>query len=225
MAPPVRRVGRAVGALALAGALGSAGCAIPGLADLLGKGVSEVRGGRGEVREVTPLPRGPALDRYRSVRVLPVERSEDAGPVPTSLAKVVEEELRRAIRDAKLFPGGGGPALLIRTRLTTHWPAEGFSQAISAYSEILARVEFLEDGQPSPLAVYYVRGVSTAIKRKSDQDLGRGLASGVVDVLEDHRTPVAPRKPLPAPARTPGRAPVPDRRPEAPVQGPATPDR
>ncbi len=178
---------------------GAAGCILPGTGSVLEKGVAELRGGRGETREITPLPEGPALDRFRRARVLRVERSADAGPIPDGLPGVVESGLRSAVEETKLFLGGKGPTLLIRARLTTHWPASGFAQAISAHSEILARVEFFEEGRRAPLGVYYVRGISTAIARKSDEELSRGLASAVVEVITNHRTPdpekVAERSP------------------------------
>ncbi|MGH7263937.1 MAG: hypothetical protein ACREMB_03650 [Candidatus Rokuibacteriota bacterium] len=169
-----------------AAALG--GCIPPGLGTILEKGVAEYRGGRGEVKEINPFTRGPVLDRFRAFKVLSVERSPDSGPIPTTLPKVIETQLRNALREAKLPTRGRPPGLLIRTRVTTHWRAEGVSQAVSAHSEILARVEFLEEGAEALLAAYYVRGVSTAIARKSDDDLGRGLAEGVVDVILSHRT-------------------------------------
>ena len=168
---------------------GSAGCFVPGVGTVVEKSMAELRGGRGEARGIAPLPEGPALDRFRRVRILRVERSTDAGPIPDALPAVVESELRQAIDEARFFAGEKGPLLLIRTRLTTHWPATGFTQAVSAHSEILARVEFLEDGRRGPLGVYYVRGVSTAIARKSDEALGRGLALAVVEVIGSHRTP------------------------------------
>lgn len=169
------------------------GCFPPGLGTILEKSVAEYRGGRGEVREISPLPSGPVLDRFQSFKVLPVQRSADAGPIPNTLPKVVETQIRSALREAQLPNGRGTPALLIRTRVTTHWRAEGMSQAMSAHSEVLARVEFLEEGATaSPLAVYYVRGVSTAIARKTDEDLGRGLAAGVLEVIESHRTMARP---------------------------------
>src|SRR5262249_10335529 len=152
------------------------------------KSLAELRGGHGEARPITPLPEGPALDRYRRVRVQRVERSVDAGPMPETLPGVVESELRDALTAAKLFPDAEGPTLVIRARLTTHWPANGVAQAVNGHSEILARVEFLEEGKRSTLGVYYVRGMSTAIARKSDGELGRGLASAVVEVIESRRT-------------------------------------
>jgi hypothetical protein len=165
---------------------------IPGLGTLVEKSVAELRGGHGESREVTPLPDGPSLDRFQRIRVMRVERSTDAGPMPDTLPGVVEGELRRAVDEANLVSGGKGPTLLIRTRLTTHWPAVGLSQALAAHSEILARVEFVEEGRRAPLGVYYVRGMSLAIARKSDEQLGKGLASAVVDLIESRRT--APEK-------------------------------
>jgi len=70
--------------------------------------VAEVRGGWGEAREIQPLPAGPGRDRFRSVRVARVERGTDAGPMPPGLPRVVETELRNALRDAGLAPGGPG---------------------------------------------------------------------------------------------------------------------
>jgi hypothetical protein len=181
-------VTRVLGTLLLA-AVAVGGCIPPGLGTILEKGVAEYRGGRGEVKEISPFTRGPVLDRFRAFRVLSVERSPHSGPIPPTLPKVIESQLRNALREANLPTRGRPPGLLIRTRVTTHWRAEGVSQAVSAHSEILARVEFLEEGAEALLAAYYVRGVSTAIARKSDEDLGRGLAEGVVDVILNHRTP------------------------------------
>jgi len=181
---PVRRL------LVLAAVLAATtGCVVPGMGTMLEKGVAELRGGHGEARAITPLPEGPALDRFRRVRVLRVERSADAGPMPDTLPVVVESELREALTGSGFFPGDKGPTLLVRARLTTHWPATGVAQAVNGHSEILARVEFLEEGRRTPLGIYYVRGMSTAIARKSDSQLGRGLAGAVVDVVESRRTP------------------------------------
>jgi hypothetical protein len=174
--------------LAIGLATASSGCMIPGLGTLIEKSMAELRGGHGEAREVTPLPEGPSLDRFQRIRVMRVERSSDAGPMPDTLPGVVETELRRAVDEANLFPGGKGPTLLIKTRLTTHWPAAGLSQALTAHSEILARVEFVEEGRRGPLGIYYVRGMSLAIARKSDEQLGKGLASAVLDLIESRRT-------------------------------------
>lgn len=173
-------------ALALAGL---PGCIFPGIGTVLEKGVAELRGGHGEARAIRPLPDGPTLDRFRRVRVVRVERSADGGPMPETLPAVVEGELREALSVSGLFPGDRGPTLVIRARLTTHWPATGVAQAVNGHSEILARVEFLEDGRRAPLGVYYVRGMSTAIARRSDGELGRGLAAAVVEVIESRRTP------------------------------------
>lgn len=165
------------------------GCLPPGAGTVIEKGVAEARGGRGELQEVRPLPPGQVLDRFRSVRVLAVERSPDGGPIPSTLPRVLEAVLVNGIRESNLFPGVGAPTLVLRVRLTTYWKAEGASQAISAYSEILALVEFLEEGRQAPLGVYYVRGFSTAIKRKSDEDLSMGLTSGVVEIIKKHHSP------------------------------------
>jgi hypothetical protein len=171
--------------------ISASGCIFPGAGTLLEKGFAEARGGRGESKHISPLPEGPTLDRFRAFKIARVERSADAGPMPDALLGVVESELKTAIVESGLFPGspGPGPTLLIRTRLTTHWPATGLSQAYNAHSEILARVEFVEDGRRGPLGIYYVRGVSNAIARKSDQDLGKGLASAVLELIGMHRTP------------------------------------
>ncbi len=165
------------------------GCMVPGMGTVFEKGIAELRGGHGEARAITPLPEGPTLDRYQRVRVLRVERSADAGPMPETLPGVVEGELREALTGSGLFTADKGPTLMVRARLTTHWPANGVAQAVNGHSEILARVEFLEEGRRAPLGVYYVRGMSTAIARKSDGELGRGLASAVVEVIESRRTP------------------------------------
>jgi hypothetical protein len=167
-------------------AAATAGCLPPGAGTLFEKGVAEIRGGWGEAREIQPLPTGPVLDRFRTVKVARVERSTDAGPIPTTLPTVVETELRSALRER--FPGGPGPTLVIRTRLTTHWQSSALAMN-ATHSEVAARVEFLEEGRRAPLGVYYVRGLSAAMARKSDEQLGRGLASGVVDVIESRRTP------------------------------------
>jgi hypothetical protein len=169
--------------------ISATGCIFPGMGSVLEKGFAEARGGRGESKQINPLPEGPTLDRFRAFKIARVERSADAGPMPDTLLGVVETELRTALGEAKLFPGGSGPTLLVRARLTTHWPATGLAQAVNAHSEILARVEFVEDGRRGPLGIYYVRGVSNAIARKSDQDLGKGLASAVLELIETHRTP------------------------------------
>ncbi len=173
-----------VGIVVLAAAAG--GCLPPGAGTLFEKGVAEIRGGWGEAREIQPLPPGPVFDRFRTVRVARVERSTDAGPIPTTLPTLVETELRSALRE--LFPGGPGPILVIRTRLTNHWQSSGLAMN-SSHSEVAARIEFLEEGRRAPLGVYYVRGLSAALARKSDEQLGRGLASGVVEVIESRRTP------------------------------------
>jgi hypothetical protein len=202
MTPAAGRLLLLLQAVALAlTAASTGGCIFPGTSNVLEKGIAEMRGGRGESRQISPLPAGPVLDRFRAFKVSRVERSTDAGPMPDTLPKVVETELRNAIRESNLFPGGPGPTLLIRARLTTHWPAAGLLQAVSAHSEILARVELVEDGRRAPLGVYYVRGVSTAIARKSDENLGRGLASAVVELIESHRT--APENPDRLAERTP----------------------
>jgi hypothetical protein len=173
--------------------IGTTGCMVPGVGTVVEKSMNELRGGHGQAREITALPDGPVLDRYLKVRVLRVERSVDAGPMPEGLPSLIEAGLRDALSDSGLFPGGKGPTLVIRARLTTHWPANGLSQALNAHSEVLARVEFLEEGKRTPLGVYYVRGMSNAIARKSDEQLGKGLASAVVEVIESRRT-LAPEK-------------------------------
>lgn len=188
-----RLLARMAGVTALA--VSATGCIFPGAGTLLEKGFAEIRGGWGEAREIQALPPGPILDRFRAVKVARVERSADAGPLPGTLSTVVETELRSALKGANLFPGGPGPTLLIRARLTTHWPA---SVLAAAPSEIAARVEFLEEGRRAPLGIYYVRGLSTALARKSDEDLGRGLASGVIEVIESRRTPPPAPEPLAA---------------------------
>ena len=167
----------------------TAACLPPGAGTLFEKGVAEVRGGWGEARESRPFPPGPVMDRFRSVKVARVERSADAGPMPAELVKVVETELRNALRDANLFAGGVGPTLVIRARLTNHWRNSGFSTATGGPSEVVSRIEFLEEGRPAPLGVYYVRGISNALARNSDENLGRGLAEGVIEVIESRRTP------------------------------------
>lgn len=177
----------------LIGTTGTTGCMVPGVGTVVEKSMNELRGGHGQAREITALPDGPVLDRYLKFRVLRVERSVDAGPMPEGLPGLIEAGLRDALSESGLFPGGKGPTLVIRTRLTTHWPANGLSQALNAHSEVLARVEFLEEGKRAPLGVYYVRGMSNAIARKSDEQLGKGLASAVVEVIESRRTP-APDK-------------------------------
>ena len=176
-------------------ALAGSGCMVPGVGTLLEKSVAEMRGPWGEVRELQPMPTGPILDRFRTVKIARVERATEAGPMPVALPSVVEGELRTALRETNLFPGGGGPTLVIRARLTTHWPLSGFETAVGGRSELVARVEFLEDGRRAPFGVYYVRGMSAAMTRKSDEALGRGLAAGVIEVIESRRTP-----PPPAPA-------------------------
>jgi hypothetical protein len=176
------------------------GCAVPGIGTVIEKTFAELRGGHGEARPITPLPDGPSLDRFRRVRVARVERSADAGPMPDTLPDVVEGELRDALSGSGLFPGDKGPILLVRARLTTHWQAAGVAQAVNAHSEILARVEFVEEGRRTPLGVYYVRGMSTALARRSDGELGRGLASAVVEVIESRRTP--PERPVERPGAT-----------------------
>jgi hypothetical protein len=181
-------------AMAVVGLLiGTTGCMVPGVGTVVEKSMNELRGGHGQAREITALPDGPVLDRFLKFRVLRVERSADAGPIPEALPALVESEMRDALSESGFFPGGKGPTLVIRTRLTTHWPANGLTQALNAHSEILARVEFLEAGRRTPLGVYYVRGMSNAIARKSDEQLGRGLASAVIEVIESRRTP-APDK-------------------------------
>ena len=180
-------------------AAGASACLPPGVGTLIEKGFVEVRGGWGEARQVQPLPPGPVLDRFRSVKVARVERSADVGPLPTALPKLVETELGNAIREAKLFPGGGGPTLVVRARLTGHWPAANSFSPGSAHSELVARVEFLEEGRGAPLGIYFVRGVSSAIARNSDENLGRGLASGVVELIGSRRTPPEPEKTYPDP--------------------------
>jgi hypothetical protein len=167
----------------------TAACLPPGAGTLFEKGVAEVRGGWGEARESRPFPPGPVMDRFRSVKVARVDRSPDAGPMPADLPKIVETELRNALRDANLFAGGAGPTLVIRARLTNHWRNSGFSTATGGPSEVVARIEFLEEGRSAPLGVYYVRGISTALARNSDENLGRGLAEGVIEVIESRRTP------------------------------------
>jgi len=174
-------------------AASATGCIFPGAGTLLEKSLAEIRGSWGEAQEIQALPPGPILDRFRAVKVARVERSADAGPLPGTLSTVVETELRSALEGANLFPGGPGPTLLIRARLTTHWPA---SVLAAAPSEIAARVEFREEGRRAPLGIYYVRGLSTALARKSDEDLGRGLASGVIEVIESRRTPPPAPEPL-----------------------------
>jgi hypothetical protein len=175
---------------------GASACLPPGVATLIEKGLVEARGGWGEAREVQGLPPGRVLDRFRSVKVARVERSADVGPLPKALPKVVETELGNALREAKLFPGDGGPTLVVRTRLTGHWPAAGFSPG-SGHSEVVARVEFLEEGRGAPLGIYFVRGISGAIARNSDENLGRGLASGVVELIGSRRTPPETEKSVP----------------------------
>ncbi|HXJ84944.1 MAG TPA: hypothetical protein VMS64_40405 [Candidatus Methylomirabilis sp.] len=166
----------------------TAACVPPGVTTVVEKGVSEARGGRGDLQEVTPLPAGNVLDRFRSVRVLPVQSSPDSGPIPNTLPGVLETTLVNGIREAQLFPGRGTPTLFVRVRVTTYWQDEGLLQVLRAYSEILARVEFLEERRPTPLGAYYVRGFSTAIKRKSDADLSAGLTSSVVEIIKQHRS-------------------------------------
>src|SRR5262245_1580704 len=119
-------------------AMVSGGCIPPGVTTVAEKGVNEVRGGRGELQEVRPLPPGQALNRFRSVRVLPVETSPDSGPIPTTLPALVETTLVNGIRDTSLFPGKGLPTLVLRVRLTTYWQDSGVFQVLRAYSEILA---------------------------------------------------------------------------------------
>jgi len=182
-----------VGLVALA--VAGVGCMPPGVGTLLEKSMAEMRGPWGEVRELQPMPLGPVLDRFRTVKVARVERATEAGPMPIALPNVVEGELRTALRETNLFPGGAGPTLVIRARLTTHWPASGFETAVGGRSELVARIEFLEDGRRAPFGIYYVRGVSAALTRKSDEALGRGLAAGVIEVIESRRTP----PPAPAP--------------------------
>jgi hypothetical protein len=186
-----RSLARWVGVAALA--VSATGCIFPGAGTLLEKSYAEIRGGWGEAREIQAFPAGPILDRFRAVKVARVERSADAGPMPGALSGVVETELRSALEGANLFPGGPGPTLLIRARLTTHWPAPMLA---AAPSEIAARIEFLEEGRRAPLGIYYVRGLSTALARKSDEDLGRGLASGVIEVIASRRTPPPAAGPL-----------------------------
>ena len=170
-------------------AMVTGGCIPPGVTTVAEKGVAEARGGRGELQEVRTLPPGQALNRFRSVRVLPVETSPDSGPIPSTLPALVETTLVNGIRETNLFPGKGPPTLVLRIRLTTYWQDSGVLQVLRAYSEILALVEFLEDRRPAPVGVYYVRGFSTAIKRKSDEDLSVGLTSGVVEIIKKHKSP------------------------------------
>jgi hypothetical protein len=201
---PAGGVSRRLGALALrrrvaaplllTAAVFVGGCLPPGAGTAIERGVAEARGGRGELQEVSPLPPGQILDRYRSVRVLPVERSPDGGPIPGTLLKVLEAVLVNGIRQSSLFPGSGTPTLVLRVRLTTYWPADGISQALSAYSEILALVEFLEERRRAPLGVYYARGFSTAIKRKAEEDLSIGLTSAVLEVMQKHHAPPPDKK-------------------------------
>ena len=117
--------------LLLAAATVIGGCLPPGVGTAIEKSVAEARGGRGEFQEVSSLPPGQVLDRFRSVRVLPVERSPDSGPIPSTLPEVLETVLVHGIRESNLFPGVDGPTLVIRVRITTHWPADGASQAFS----------------------------------------------------------------------------------------------
>jgi hypothetical protein len=122
--------------------------------------------------------------------------------MPIALPNVVEGELRSALRETNLFPGDTGPALVIRTRLTAHWTASGFETAVvGGRSEVVARVEFAEDGRRTPMGIYYIRGVSAALTRKSDEALGRGLAAGVIEVIESRRTP--PPEPPPIARESP----------------------
>jgi hypothetical protein len=162
----------------------------PGVGTLLEKSMAEMRGAWGEAREIQPMPLGPVLDRFRTVKVARVERTPDAGPMPIALPRVVEGELRSALRETNLFPGGPGPTLVIRARLTGHWTASGFETAMSGgRNEVVARVEFVEDGRRAPMGIYYIRGISAALARKSDEALGRGLAAGVIEVIGSRRTP------------------------------------
>src|SRR5262245_56775167 len=108
------------------------GCVPAGLGTLLEKSMAEVRGPWGEARELQPMPLGPVLDRFRKVKVARVERAADAGPMPIALPRVVEGELRSALGDTNLFPGGAGPTLVIRTRLTGHWTASGVETAVGS---------------------------------------------------------------------------------------------
>ena len=192
------RPGHLARVLSLAAVAASlAGCLPPGAGTIVERGMAEVRGGWGEAREARAFPPGPVMDRFRSVKVSRVERSADASPMPPTLPKVVETELRTRLTDPGLFAGGAGPILVIRARLTAHWRPSGLASATGAPSEVLARVEFFEEGRGAPLGVYYVRGVSGALARNSDEDLGRGLASGIVDLIESRRPP--PKEPAPAP--------------------------
>jgi hypothetical protein len=177
------------------------GC-VPGVGTLLEKSMVEMRGPWGEARELRPMPLGPVLDRFRTVKIARVERAAEAGPMPIALPQVVEGELRNALRETNLFPGGTGPTLVIRTRLTAHWTASGFETAVTGgRSEVVARVEFAEDGRRAPIGIYYIRGVSAAVTRKSDEALGRGLAAGVIEVIESRRTP--PPEPPPVARESP----------------------
>jgi hypothetical protein len=180
-----------------------AGCVVPGVGTLLEKSVIEMRGPWGEARELQPMPLAPVLDRFRKVKVARVERATEAGPMPIALPNVVEGELRTALRETNLFPGGAGPTLVIRTRLTAHWTASGLETAVGGgRSEVVARVEFAEDGRRMPIGIYYIRGISAALTRKSDEALGRGLAAGVIEVIESRRTP-SPAPPEPTPRESP----------------------
>jgi hypothetical protein len=155
---------------------------------LIGKGVSEARGGRPDKQEVKPLPAGPSLQRFGSADIQ-VERSADAGLMPPTLPPLVARTIKAKLDEAKAFPyGKPGGRLIIKVRLTTHWPEGGVTQVISAFSEILGVVEFHDGSLPgsAPMATYYVRGFSTAIARKADEDLASGFADGVVEIVTSH---------------------------------------
>jgi hypothetical protein len=173
----------ALTALTLLAAAGSGGCFT-----LLGKGISEARGGRGEQQPIRALPPGKWLDRYAGVELDPVLPADTAGPIPPTLPGTVRDALVRELVSERLFAGGPGPRVILRVRLTAHWPDSGLAQVIDAYSLMLGVVELIEPGQSQPFASYHVKGLSTAIARKDDSHLADGFASEVVSILKEHKS-------------------------------------
>lgn len=172
--------------MSIAVCLGCTGC-LDLIGDVAGGVFSETQGGQGGARPVRAIPGTQTLTKYNSVEVEPVVRSEDGGPIPPGLNDMVRSRLTTALKAPGLFAEGTGPKLVVRVRMTAHWPANGaLDKALGGFSEILGKVEFLDEAGGEPLGIYLVRGYSDARFRMEDHHLVDGFAAGVVEIVEEH---------------------------------------
>lgn len=147
-------------------------------------------GGRGSYTLVKPTSAGLSAYTLADYTDFELTRLGDktGGQTPPQVFAIMPMAFEKALAKANL-PRSGGKTLLIRGDVWYYEKAGLFGQMFGPFEEALARVEFVDKASGRVIGEANIVGRTKTTRNQGPEQKGRGLARGIVKLIDDHFPP------------------------------------